>query len=45
MLNYHHENGSLRRSLAVVKTRASRHDLAMRQFSIGRDGISLGGGD
>ncbi len=43
VLNYHHEEGTLSRSLAVVKTRASRHDLAMRQFSIGRDGISFGG--
>jgi hypothetical protein len=27
--------------LAVIKTRASTHDPAMRQFSIGPDGISL----
>lgn len=30
------------RSLAIIKTRASHHDPAMRQFSIGPDGISLG---
>jgi hypothetical protein len=29
------------RSLAIVKTRASNHDPAMRPFSIGPDGISL----
>jgi hypothetical protein len=29
------------RSLAIIKTRASNHDPAMRQFSIGPDGISL----
>lgn len=44
VLNYHHEEGALSRSLAIVKTRASHHDLAMRQFSIGRDGINLGDG-
>jgi circadian clock protein KaiC len=30
------------RSVAVIKTRASSHDSAMRQFSIGANGISLG---
>jgi circadian clock protein KaiC len=44
MLNYHHENGAMSRSLAVVKTRASRHDLAMRQFSIGPDGVRIDDG-
>jgi circadian clock protein KaiC len=42
VLNYHHESGALTRSLAVVKTRASRHDLTTRQFSIGPGGISFG---
>jgi circadian clock protein KaiC len=42
ILSYHRDHGAMTRSLAVVKTRASRHDLATRQFSIGPDGISIG---
>jgi circadian clock protein KaiC len=42
MLSYHRDHGVMSRSLAVVKTRASGHDPALRQFSIGPDGISLG---
>jgi circadian clock protein KaiC len=42
VLNYHREQGTTSRSLAVVKTRASSHDLTMRQFSIGPGGISIG---
>lgn len=42
MLNYYRDRGTVSRSLAVVKTRASGHDPAMRQFSIGPDGISVG---
>ena len=41
-LNYYRDRNSWCRSLAVVKARASRHDPAIRQFSIGPDGISLG---
>ena len=41
MLNYHREQGAMSRSLAVVKTRASSHDLVMRQFSISSGGISI----
>jgi circadian clock protein KaiC len=41
MLDYHRDHGSWRRSLAVVKTRASRHDPAIRQFTIGPGGITL----
>ena len=41
-LGYHHGQDTMNRSLAVTKTRASSHDPAMRQFSIGAGGISLG---
>ena len=40
-LNYHRDHAAMSRSLAIIKTRASNHDPAMRQFSIGPDGISL----
>jgi len=42
MLNHYQESGSLKRSLAIIKTRASNHDQAVSQFSIGPHGISLG---
>jgi circadian clock protein KaiC len=42
MLSYYHGRSSWCRSLAVVKARASSHDPAIRQFSIGPDGISIG---
>ena len=35
VLNYYRDRSSWCRSLAVVKARASRHDSAIRQFSIG----------
>jgi circadian clock protein KaiC len=40
---YHRDHGTLKRSLAIVKTRASRHSVDMCQFSIGPGGITLGG--
>jgi circadian clock protein KaiC len=40
-LNYHRDHSAMSRSLAIFKTRASNHDPAMRQFSIGPDDISL----
>ncbi|HET9081036.1 MAG TPA: ATPase domain-containing protein [Trebonia sp.] len=40
-LNYHRDHSAMSRSLAIFKTRASNHDPAMRQFSIGPDSISL----
>ncbi len=40
-LSYHRDDAAMSRSLAIIKTRASNHDPAMRQFSIGPDGISL----
>ena len=41
VLDYHREGRAVNRSLAIVKTRASHHDPAMRPFSIGPDGVSL----
>ena len=41
-LGYHYGHDTMNRSLAVIKARASSHDPAMRQFSIGAGGISLG---
>ena len=40
-LTYQREHSAMSRSLAVIKTRASSHDPAIRQFSISADGISL----
>ncbi len=42
-LGYFRDHGAMGRSLAIAKARASSHDPAMRQFSIGPDGISVGG--
>ena len=41
MLDHYQERGSMKRSLTIVKTRASGHAEAMSQFSIGPDGIRL----
>ena len=42
MLNYQGDHVCWRRSLAVVKARASWHDSAIRPFSIGPGGITVG---
>ena len=41
MLSYLRDDDSIRRTISVIKTRASQHDPAIRQFLIGRDGIAL----
>jgi circadian clock protein KaiC len=41
MLSYQRDGGTTSRSMAVIKTRASRHDPAVRAFVIGRHGITL----
>lgn len=41
MLSHYRNHASMTRSLAILKTRASRHDSAMRQFAIGPDGIAI----
>lgn len=41
LLSYLRDEGVLRRTMTVIKTRASRHDPAIRQFLIGAHGIVL----
>ena len=41
LLSHYRDHATMSRSLAVVKTRASSHDPAMRPFSIGPFGITL----
>ncbi len=43
MIDYHRDQGTLKRSLTIVKTRASSHTADMREFRIGPDGIALSG--
>jgi circadian clock protein KaiC len=42
-ISHHRDHDAMSRSLAIPKARASSHDSAIRQFSIGAGGISLGG--
>ena len=42
MLNHYPDHRTMKRSLAIIKTRASGHNEAMTEFTIGPDGISLG---
>ena len=42
-LGYSRDHGAMSRSLAITKARASSHDPATRQFSIGPDGITIDG--
>lgn len=41
VLTYRRDHGTLGRSISVLKTRASGHDPATREFSIGPEGISV----
>jgi circadian clock protein KaiC len=41
LLSYLNEEGSIKRTMTVIKTRASRHDPAVRRFVIGSQGIVL----
>jgi circadian clock protein KaiC len=43
MIDYHHDHGTLKRSLAIIKTRASGHTTDMCEFRLGPDGITLSG--
>jgi len=43
MLGYQLERGTIGRTIAVIKTRASRHDPMVRKFVIGPEGIVLDG--
>jgi circadian clock protein KaiC len=42
MLNYYKSSGSINRSISVIKSRASGHDPAMRQFTIDEKGVTIG---
>jgi circadian clock protein KaiC len=42
MLNYYRANGSINRAISVIKSRASGHDPAIRQFTIDERGITIG---
>jgi circadian clock protein KaiC len=42
VLSHHRDQETMRRSLAVIKTRASGHEPVTREFSIGADGIAIG---
>jgi circadian clock protein KaiC len=41
MLSYQRERDTINRTMAVIKTRASRHDPTVRKFVIGPEGIVL----
>ncbi len=43
LLSYHHDQGQVKRAVSVIKTRASGHDPAMHEFSVGPAGITLNG--
>ena len=42
MLNYYKDEGSVNRSISVIKSRGSGHDPHMRQFTIDGKGITIG---
>lgn len=42
LLEYIREDATVRRALTVLKTRASRHEPEVREYTIGREGIVLG---
>ena len=44
MLEYYRAGSEVRRSLTVLKTRGSDHSAEVREFRIGRDGMTLGDG-
>jgi circadian clock protein KaiC len=41
MLSHYRDRAAMTRSLTIIKTRASSHDPAMRQFTIGPGGIAI----
>jgi len=43
LLSYHHDQGQVKRALSVIKSRASGHDQAMREFGVGPAGITING--
>jgi circadian clock protein KaiC len=45
LLEYIRENSTVRRALTVLKTRASRHEPEVREYTISREGIMLNRAD
>jgi circadian clock protein KaiC len=43
LLSYVRKGAEIKRSIAVIKTRASAHDPGIREFTISGDGIAIGG--
>jgi circadian clock protein KaiC len=43
MLSYYQDQGQVKRALSVIKTRASGHDPAMHEFTIGSTGLTSNG--
>jgi circadian clock protein KaiC len=41
MLSYYYDHATVKRALSVIKTRASGHDPAMREFAIDATGITI----
>ncbi|MGN6177142.1 MAG: RAD55 family ATPase [Streptosporangiaceae bacterium] len=41
MLSYYHDRGHVKRALSVMKTRASSHDPAVREFTISPAGVTI----
>lgn len=41
LVSYHQVGNAITRTMAVIKTRASRHDSMIRTFTIGPEGIVL----
>lgn len=42
MLRYFELNGSVRRAMSVIKKRSGRHEHSIREFRLGREGITVG---
>lgn len=43
LLRYFEANGRIRKVISVVKKRSGHHDDALRELSLGKDGITVGG--
>jgi circadian clock protein KaiC len=42
-LSYYHDQGAVKRTLSVIKTRASGHDPVVREFAVNATGITISG--
>ena len=43
LLRYFEAHGSVRRAISIIKKRTGRHETTIREFFIGKGGLSLGG--